>query len=464
MPHEHEPGIRPDLSDRLPATDRAPKGGEGPARILPAVASATDGVLDPEDAAVYDKLKERRRERRRKTLRRRAIAGGVAVLVVILAVLAVSLLTRTPEQEALAVTDVAMRGTYATTVDASGTLEPLSSTVITPEVEGTIAEVRVSAGQSVKKGDVVLTVKNDELDRAIESARRDLQDAQAELSGAKDAEAEAERAYYADEVGEVPVETVNSAIDAVNAASRAVEKAREAYDQAVATAAKRTVTAPADGSVVALNAQVGARVGGGAGPDGTKPLVQIADLTQMKVTVQVDEESISKIAKDQQAVITFPAFSDALVSGRVVGIASVASNGGEAGGYYGEGAPVTFAVDVLIPEPDPRLKPGMTANVSLTVEKIDDVIMVPVTALQTDGGESYHVVVETDPETHAVERRDVTVITQNDDYAVVGRPEDGTGDMEVSPVADGETLVISGGGMDAMDGAGLEGEPGGGAA
>ena len=458
MPHEH------DRTDSLPVIGGADTG--GPTRILPAAADARDD-LNPEDAAVYDTLTERRRDRRRKTIRRRAIAAGAAVLVIALAVFAVGALTREPERAPEAVTDVAMRGTYSTAVDASGTLEPLSSTVITPEVEGTVAEIRVVAGQSVKKGDVLLTLKNDELDRAIETARRELATAQGALADAQDAEAEAERAYYADEVGEVPVETVNSAIDAVSAAEDAVAKARDAYDQAVAAGAKRTLTAPADGNVVALNAQVGAAVGAAGGVDASKPLVQIADISQMRVTVQVDEESIAKVAKDQEAAITFPAFPDVQLTGTVVGIASVATGAGEGGGaYYGEGAPVTFAVDVLVPEPDQRLKPGMTANVSLTTEKIDDVIMVPVTALQTDDGASYYVNVETDPETHASERRDVTVIAQNDSLAVVGRPEDAAGEMEVSPLADGETLVISGGagGADALGSEAALGESGGGAA
>lgn len=418
-------------------------------RIAPLAAPDADSDLSAGDAEIYDKLKERRRERRRRKIRRRAIIAVVAAAVIALAALGVSLLTQKPSAAPEAVTDVAMRGTYTTTVSASGTLEPLSSTVITPEITGTIAEVRVSAGQTVKKGDTVLVIKNDELDRAIEAARRELRDAQNALESAREQEAEAEAAYYADETGTVDVSSVNQLVDAVNTASSAVEKAQDAYDQAVAEGAKRTVTAPLDGSVVAMNAQVGASVGGASQMQGASsgPLIQIADLTQMKVTVQVEEESISKIAQDQEATIGFQAFPDLSLNGRVVGIASVSTSSGDAMSAYqgGGSSSATFAVDVLIPEPDPRLKPGMTASVSLTTEKIDDVIMVPVTALQTDDGTSYYVNVETDPETHATERREVTVIAQNDSLAVVGKPADSAVDMPESPLEDGEVLVISGG-------------------
>ena len=101
----------------------------------------------------------------------------------------------------------------------------------------------------------------------------------------------------------------------------------------------------------------------------------------------------------------------------------------------------------------------MTAEVSLITLKYDNVIMVPVSALQTDDGESYYVNVMTDPETQEMERRDVTVVTQNNDYAVVGKPADAPAeenpDMPVSELDGTETLVIAGGispDMGTMDG------------
>ena len=127
--------------------------------------------------------------------------------------------------------------------------------------------------------------------------------------------------------------------------------------------------------------------------------------------------------------------------------------------YMGDSS-VSFAVDILIDQPDPRLKPGMTAQVTLITEQLDNVVMVPSMALSTDDGMNYYVMVETDPETHEAERRDVTVVTQNDSYAVVGRvegaglqaPEDEP-EIPPSPVADGEIIVISGGSMSMGDGA-----------
>ncbi|MBS6416977.1 MAG: hypothetical protein KH370_07720, partial [Collinsella intestinalis] len=104
-------------------------------------------------------------------------------------------------------------------------------------------------------------------------------------------------------------------------------------------------------------------------------------------------------------------------------------------------------------------QPGMTAEVSLTTQKLENVVMVPMTALLTDDGETYYVNLETDPETHATERLDVRVVAKNDDYAVVGKPVDApadqNSDMPESPLSDSDVLVIAGGAMpedEMMDG------------
>lgn len=399
--------------------------------------------MDASDAEAYAKLKARRAERRKKKLMHRAIIAGIAIGIVAIGGVAYSALNQPPAEDAyVPITDVAFRGTYSNEVEAKGTLEPLSSTVVSPAIDGTIATVNVSAGQTVAKGDVLMTIKNDELDRAVAEAARSVDAAKAELAAAK------RGTEITDEEGNVTYEVSQETVDA---AKRALAAAQEGYDQAVAKAAERTVTAPCDGSIVEMNAQVGAPA---TGVESGKSLMQIADLSQMKVTVQVSEEDIAKVAVGQTANVTFPAFPDLTLQGNVTGIASIASTDGGMMGYDGSSS-VSFDVDILIAQPDSCLKPGMTAKVSLVTEQLDDVIMVPAMALMTDDGQNYYVMVQTDPETQASERRDVTVITRNDDLAVIGKPapegEEPQGDpnapepnadMAQSTVADGEVLLI----------------------
>ncbi|MDO4436609.1 MAG: efflux RND transporter periplasmic adaptor subunit [Coriobacteriaceae bacterium] len=416
---------------------------------------ATEQPLEGSDAEAYAALKAKRAERRRKKLVRRGIIVGVAVAIVAAGAIAINVLSHKPEQVAEPVTEMAMEGTFSTTVDAKGTLQPLSSTVVTPEIDGQIESVNVVAGQGVKAGDVLMTIKNPDLDRAVAEAERGLRQARADLAAAQQGLRNAQNAPAepGEDGGQSGQELVASAQQGVNAAQAALETAQAAYDDAVAKAALRTVKAPAAGSIVALNAQVGAdlgQLGGGSGGTGTPsgPLMQIADLSKMKVTIQVSEEDIASVAVDQTATITCPAFADVALTGRVTGIASIASNDPSVMSYDGSTSP-TFAVDILIDAPDARLKPGMTAQVTLTTQQIDNVVMVPTAALMSDDGQSYYVDIEVDAESHETRRVDVTVYAQNDDFAVIGRmkdaPADSNPDMADAPIGGDDVLVVAGG-------------------
>lgn len=121
--------------------------------------------LEGSDAEAYAALKAKRAERRRKKLMRRGIVIGVAAVVIGGGAIAINILGKEPEQMMEAVTDFAVQGDFETIVNAKGTLQPLSTTVITPEVGGQIESVNVVAGQTVKEGDVLMTIKNPELER-----------------------------------------------------------------------------------------------------------------------------------------------------------------------------------------------------------------------------------------------------------------------------------------------------------
>lgn len=402
-----------------------------------------DVPLEGSDAEAYEALKKKRAERRRKKLIRRGIIAGVVVGVLVVGGIAVSLMNQQPETTMDTITDMAMQGSFTKQVDASGTLQPLSSTVVAPEIDGQIETVNVNAGQYVNEGDTLFTIKNNSLDRDVAQAERALKAAKQSLAIAKEPQP------IPDDDGKI-VGYDDPDEDKILEATMQLEDAQEAYDLSVSRAAQRTVKAPCSGSIVALNAQPGANLSDlAAGGSSNGPLVQIADLSKMKVTVQVGEEDIASVAVDQTGDITFPAFEDLTLEGRVTGIASIATGSSES--YYGDGSSPTFAVDILIDAPDARLKPGMTAEVSIITQSYDNVVLVPLSALLSDDGETYYVNVMTDPETEEMERVEVTVYAENDDYAVVGKPKgapaDENPDLEEAPLEDGDILVIAGGTM-----------------
>lgn len=449
----------PDDSGRMPqdATETLPL-------ITAAHAKQHDAGLndstDISDEEAYAKLKAKRAERRRKKLIRRGIAAGVVGAIVLIAVIATLIINARPAGTDGPVTDMVTEGTFTTTVEAKGQLKPISASVVSPSVDGTVGSINVQAGQTVNEGDVLMTIKNDELDRNVAEAQRAVAAAQEDLSNAQKALAASQAApAMGNDTDAASGATTDTS--AVSSAQRNLASAQATLEQANAKAAERTVTAPSSGSIVELNAKVGATVTGGVvmgegDTSGGKQCMQIADLSKMKVTVQVGEKDITKIAVGQSANVTYPAFPDIVSQGTVTAIASVANSDSS----YGSGS-VTFNVDILIEAPDARLKPGMTAEVSVVTEQLDDVVMVPTMALMTEDGENYYVNLATDSEGKETRRVKVTVVTQNDNEAVIGktqvkRDEQGNeinADIPVTKLRDGDTIVVdTGAGMTADGG------------
>ena len=459
------PTITPGPND----TERAP---EGATETLPLITTvhatqqngSTSDTTEISDEEAYAKLKAKRAERRRKKLIRRGIAAGVVAAIVLIAVVVTFVINARPAGTNGPVTDMVTEGTFTTTVEAKGQLKPISASVVSPSVDGTVASINVQAGQSVNEGDVLMTIKNDELDRNVAEAQRAVAAAQEDLANAQKAVAAAQAAPATDTdaagaSGASGSTGTSADTSAISSAQRNLASAQATLDQANAKAAERTVTAPSSGSIVELNAKVGATVTGGmimgeGDTTGGKQCMQIADLSKMKVTVQVGEKDIAKIAVGQSANVTYPAFPDIVSQGTVTTIASVANSDST----YGGGGSVTYNVDILIDAPDARLKPGMTAEVSVVTEQLDDVVMVPTMALMTEDGEHYYVNVATDGEGKEMRRVKVTIVTQNENDAVVGKTQvkrDDQGneinaDVPVTKLRDGDTLIVdTGAGMTA---------------
>lgn len=462
----------PDDSDRMP---------QDATEILPIISAADtkqpqtslDDSTDISDEEAYAKLKAKRAERRRKKLIRRGIAVGVVVAIALIAIVATLVINAQPQGASGPVTDMVTEGTFTTTVEAKGQLKPISSSVVSPSVDGTVDSINVQAGQSVNESDVLMTIKNDELDRNVAEAQRAVAAAQEDLANAQKALASAQATPTTDVDGASAAAAGASAgstdTNTVSAAQRSLASAQANLDQANAKAAGRTVTAPSSGSIVELNAKVGATVTGGmimgeSDTSGGKQCMQIADLSKMKVTVQVGEKDITKIAVGQSANVTYPAFPDIVSQGTVTAIASVANSDSNSGG-----GSVTFNVDILIEAPDARLKPGMTAEVSVVTEQLDDVVMVPTMALMTEDGEHYYVNVATNDEGKQTRRVKVTIVTQNDNEAVVGKTQikrDDQGneinpDVPVTKLRDSDTIVTdTGTGMTADGGDSMSADEG----
>lgn len=458
---------------------------------LPLITAQDDSDADAEaeaESLAFKSLLEMRRKKKRKK-----IIIGSAVGVVLLAVfgwILIGLLTPASKEDAPVIaTSTAQGGGFIDQVNAKGSSQPKSSVVVTPEVDGIIESVNVQVGSVVNEGDLLFTLKNESLDKAIsdaaaqvESAQTALDTAYAEQANAWDAynatqgldgqisdteamvkhwynaltqvqirlktdpnntklqEEEREYTYNHDQAEASLTElkakrdSASSLLTAAEAAASAVASAesglttaQNSYNEAVKNAQKREVRAPISGSVLVMNATEGAGVGGAKGGSNSSnnsstELVRIADFSKISVSIQVNEVDISKIKTGQKATVTFSALPDVVCDATVESIATVAT--GSSSSDSGSSGVVTYTVELIIDDPNENIKPGMSANVSITTQEVADAITVPATALVANADGSYSVTVVTRDDKGEIasqETRQVSVAATNSTTAAISQ-------------------------------------------
>ena len=450
------------------ASDGAPT---DPTKGAAAAADVTDD--DASGMLAYQNLERHRKEKKRRRNVKIAV-GACAAVAIAAAIIVPRVLTPADSGKQMPATAEVTRGDLTSSVSVSGAAQPASSVYVTPEVSGIVQDLRVSEGDTVSKGDVLFSLKNDSLDRAVADAQRQVSDAQAQVNTAQRGVDNANAAYQKalDAWNSAPdAETqaemtdpdslygdVQTANDGLNSAKSALDSASQALSDAKAQAAKCTVTAPASGSVVAVNARNGAAYGDATGgsttSDGTSQgsgagagwAVQIADLSKMRVATQVNEVDVSGVAVGQTASVTFSAIPGLECDAKVEKIATVASGDSS----MGSDGVVTYEVDLVIDQPDERIKPGMTANATIQTQSVSDVLMVPIAALNDydeSAGTASVTVVTLDGDGNIKTSRDVDVKVA----------EKNGSDAAVTGVKEGETVKLADEG-DSADGDSTAGE------
>ena len=157
----------PNVPTITPGPDDTERTPEGATETIPLITNAhankqsgrTNDTAEISDEEAYAKLKAKRAERRRKKLIRRGIAAGVVGAIALIAIVATLVINAQPKGTSGPVTDMVTEGTFTTTVEAKGQLKPISSSVVSPSVDGTVDSINVQAGQSVDEGDVLMTIK-----------------------------------------------------------------------------------------------------------------------------------------------------------------------------------------------------------------------------------------------------------------------------------------------------------------
>lgn len=394
--------------------------------------------------ALADFKSKRRRRRIKKvlvTLLVLGVAGGVAVWYVLPQVMPAEEVVDESMEEDIATAEV-YRGRLSSTIRAEGITVPMQTSDIDSQVSGTILQVMVSEGAHVQKGDVLFTVTNEEYYGKIRDSEAKVQEANQALAEAreayKNAYQEYEQAFNAAQAADDPdlfdpnlEQAARDADAAVSRAEQAATDAQNAHNAFLATSGQdsvKSVQAPISGDVMKMRAKVGAKLEGKAASSegssdsggGSDSLIQIVDISQMIVTVQVNEIDIVKVKEGQSVKLTFPALPKVESMGNVQKVADVASGfeNNASGMAESSGGVVTYAVTVVIPKPDPQLKMGMTATAEILAEGETEGFIVPDEAIQ-EGADGSPVVEVLDPATDEPREVPVRVITSEAQESLV---------------------------------------------
>lgn len=299
------------------------------------------------------------------TRRRRLAAAAVVVLVAS----AAWYVGRSDAEEATATTTTAeaTTTTLEDTVTGSGTLAARRSSTLAFDSSGTVTKVRVEAGDTVRKGEVLATIDTTALEAELASSEAQL--TAAETTAANDGD-----------------ET--SAQQAANTAK--VESARADVAAAEDALDAATLTAPFAGTVASVGYEKGDRVGGssGSGGSGGATGASTTDSTGITVitprrfvlTASVSAADVERIEDGMQAQVT-PTGATEPVFGTVQSVGRVAE--------VGTDGTATFPVTVALTGEQEDLYAGTTADVSIIVESRADVLTVPTAAITTEDGQAY---------------------------------------------------------------------------
>jgi HlyD family secretion protein len=274
------------------------------------------------------------------------------------------------------------KGTLVSTVAATGTLSAVTTVQVGTQVSGTIQKLYADFNSRVKKGQTIAEIDPSLFNASVEQATGNALNAEANLQKAKVTLADAQRTLdrnkrlLADGIisqGDFDVsETAHSSAKAsLKAAEGSVAQTKGALLQARTNLRYSVIKSPVDGVVISRAVDVGQTV---AASFQTPTLFTIAqDLTKMQIEVSVDEADISRVKVGQNATFTVDAYPEQSFGGRVVQVRSapvVTQN------------VVTYVVVVNVDNPELKLKPGMTANVSIEVGRKDNVLKIPPAALR----------------------------------------------------------------------------------
>ncbi|PWU08876.1 MAG: hypothetical protein C5B50_28790 [Verrucomicrobia bacterium] len=309
-------------------------------------------------------------------------------------------------------TAVAQTRNISWSVNAAGEIAPAEQVSVRPEINSLIDRLPVDVGDHVRKSDILFSLYDKDLQQQraqnltdIEKAKIDLDKAQRDLNRA--------RQLLADKL--ISQELFDDTKTTYELAKNALDRAQKDLAVTDEHLTKTVVRAPYDCTVLTRPVSVGQAVSGASGFNSGTEVLTIADLNNMIINAQVNQADVPRLKPNEIVEVTVEAVPGLCVTGAVERITPQATIKNNIKGY-----PVRIALKNV----DPRVKPGMTANVKIPVAKAENVTAVPLAAVFT----------EKNPETGQMER---FVYVQQDECFEKRNVKVGVADYFFAEIQDG---------------------------
>ncbi len=255
------------------------------------------------------------------------------------------------------------RQNISTSITATGTIEPVTEVEVGTQVSGIIDKIYVDYNSEVKRGQIIAELDKTNLLSKLASAQSNLSNAQSDLNYQKSNYQRYKTLY---EKGLVSANDYENAKLSHDKAVQTVKVQQQAVQEAQTNLGYATITAPIDGVVLSKEVEEGQTV---ASSMTTPTLFIIAqDLTDMRVIADIDEADIGGVQEGQRVSFTVDAFPDDTFNGTVTQVRQQATTSSNV---------VTYEVVISAPNKDLKLKPGLTANVTIFTMEKNDVLAVP---------------------------------------------------------------------------------------
>lgn len=293
----------------------------------------------------------------------------VIAAVAAIATLAVWLLSGGKKEEKITFDTAAVApANIMNSITATGTIEPVTSVTVGTQVSGIVSKLFVDYNSVVKKGQVIAELDKTNLMSQLNTAKTQLATAQSQLNYQT---ANYKRYKTLFEKGLVAADDFDNAKLSYTQAKEQVASAKEEVQRAQTNLGYATITSPIDGVVLSKSVEEGQTV---AASFSTPELFTIAqDLTNMQVVADVDEADIGDVKEGERVSFTVDAYPDDTFEGEVKQVRQEATTTNNV---------VTYEVVISAPNADLKLKPGLTANVTIYTAERKGVLSVPSKALR----------------------------------------------------------------------------------